>query len=65
VFGVGDLHGQNGYPTNNANTFSQRAQMTLGLRSPPGPNPGPLTPPGQPTAARNKAQIAGGGSLVR
>jgi hypothetical protein len=32
--------------------------VTLGLRPPPGPKPGPFIPPGQPTAARNKAQIA-------
>ena len=49
---------KDGYSTSNANTFSQQAQVTLGLRPPPGPNPGPLTPPGQPTAAQNKAQIA-------
>jgi hypothetical protein len=50
--------GKNGYRTNNANTFSQQAQVTLGLRPPPGPDPGPFTPPGQPTAAQNKTQIA-------
>jgi len=49
---------KNGYRTSNANTFAEQAQVTLGLRPPPGPNPGPLTPPGQPTAAQNKAQIA-------
>jgi hypothetical protein len=49
---------KDGYSTSNANTFSQQAQVTLGLRPPPGPNPGPLTPPGQPTAAQNKTQIA-------
>ncbi|MGH3204365.1 MAG: hypothetical protein ACRDP5_20285 [Streptosporangiaceae bacterium] len=49
---------KNGYRTSNANTFSQQAQVTLGLRPPPGPNPGPFTPSGQPTAAQNKAQIA-------
>jgi len=49
---------KNGYQTSNANTFSQQAQVTLGLRSPPGPNPGPFTQPGQPTAAQNKTQIA-------
>ena len=32
--------------------------MTLGLRPSPGKFSGPLTPPGQPTAAQNKAQIA-------
>jgi hypothetical protein len=49
---------KNGYRTSNANTFSQQAQVTLGLRPPPGPNPGLFTPPGPPTAAQNQAQIA-------
>ncbi len=49
---------KDGYSTSNANTFSQQALVTLGLRPPPGKNPGLLTPPGQPTAAQNKAQIA-------
>ena len=49
---------KDGYSTSNANTFSQQAQVTLGLRPAPGKNPGPLTPPGQPTAAQNQAQIA-------
>ena len=49
---------KDGYSTSNANTFSQQAQVTLGLRPPPGKNPAPLTPPGQPTAAQNQAQIA-------
>jgi hypothetical protein len=47
-----------GYRTSNANTFSQQAQVTLGLRPPPGPAPATFNPPGQPTAAQNKAQIA-------
>ena len=47
-----------GYRTSNANTFSQQALVTLGLRPPPGPANGPFTPPGQPTAAQDKAQIA-------
>jgi hypothetical protein len=47
-----------GYRTSNANDFSQQAQVTLGLRPPPGPAPATFTPPGQPTAAQNKAQIA-------
>jgi hypothetical protein len=46
---------RDGYSTSNANTFSQQAQVTLGLRSIPGKNPGP---PAQPTAAQNQAQIA-------
>jgi hypothetical protein len=46
---------KNGYRTNNAETFSQQAQVTLGLRPSPGKIPGP---PSQPTAAQNKAQIA-------
>jgi hypothetical protein len=49
---------KNGYHTSNAITFSQQALVTLGLRPPPGPNPGRLAPPGQPTAAQNKTQIA-------
>ncbi len=49
---------KDGYSTSNAQTFSQQALVTLGLRPPPGKNPGTLTPPGQPTAAQNKAQIA-------
>jgi hypothetical protein len=47
-----------GYRTSNANTFSEQAQVTLGLRPPPGPATGTFAPPGQPTAAQNKAQIA-------
>jgi hypothetical protein len=46
-----------GYRTSNANTFSQQALVTLGLRPPPGPATA-FTPAGQPTAAQNKAQIA-------
>jgi hypothetical protein len=46
-----------GYRASNANTFSQQAQVTLGLRPPPGPATA-FTPPSQPTAAQNKAQIA-------
>jgi hypothetical protein len=50
---------KNGYSTSNANTFSQQAQVTLGLRPPPGPaGQNPSGPPGAPTAAQNKAQIA-------
>ena len=49
---------KDGYSTSNANTFSQQAEMTLGLRPSPGKFSGPLTPPGQPTAAQNQAQIA-------
>ena len=48
---------KDGYSTSNANTFSQQAEVTLGLRPSPGKNPGP-GPPGQPTAAQNQAQIA-------
>jgi hypothetical protein len=47
-----------GYRTSNANDFSEQAQVTLGLRPPPGPATGTFTPPSQPTAAQNKAQIA-------
>ena len=46
---------KDGYSTSNANTFSQQAEVTLGLRPSRGKNPGP---PGQPTAAQNQAQIA-------
>ncbi len=50
---------KNGYSTSNANTFSQQAQVTLGLRPPPGPaGQNPSGPPGAPTSAQNKAQIA-------
>ncbi len=49
---------KDGYSTSNADTFSQQALVTLGLRPSPGKNPGPPGPPGQPTAAQNQAQIA-------
>ena len=45
-----------GFHAADAETFSQQAEETLGLRPPPGQNPTSL--PGQPTAAENKAQIA-------
>jgi hypothetical protein len=45
-----------GFHTSDAITFSQQAEEMLGLRSVPGQNPN--GPPGQPTAAQNKTQIA-------
>ncbi len=45
-----------GFHTSDAITFSQQAEEMLGLRSTPGQNPN--SPPGQPTAAQNKTQIA-------
>lgn len=47
-----------GYRTSSPLTFSEQALVTLGLRSPPGPASVPANPPGQLTAAQNKAQIA-------
>jgi hypothetical protein len=47
---------KNGFSSSDADTFSQQAQVTLGLRPPPGQNP--VGPPGAPTAAQNKTQIA-------
>jgi hypothetical protein len=47
---------RNGFSSSDADTFSQQAQVTLGLRSAPGQNPS--GPPGAPTAAQNQAQIA-------
>jgi hypothetical protein len=47
-----------GFHSSDANTFSQQAQVTLGLRPPPGPATQNPTPPGTPTAAQDKAQIA-------
>jgi hypothetical protein len=45
-----------GFHSADANTFSQQAQEMLGQRLVPGQNPN--GPPGQPTAAQNKEQIA-------
>jgi hypothetical protein len=45
-----------GFHTSDAITFAQQAEEMLGLRSTPGQNP--TGPPGQPTAAQNKTQIA-------
>jgi hypothetical protein len=45
-----------GFSSSNADAFSQQAQVTLGQRLAPGQNPS--GPPGAPTAAQNKAQIA-------
>jgi len=47
---------RNGFSSSDADTFSQQAEVTLGLRPPPGQNP--VGPPGTPTAAQNSAQIA-------
>ena len=47
---------KHGFSSPDADTFSQQAQVTLGLRPPPGQNP--VGPPGAPTAAQNQAQIA-------
>ena len=45
-----------GFNSSDANTFSQLAEIMLGQRPPPGQNP--TGPPGTPTAAQNKTQIA-------
>ena len=45
-----------GFHASDAETFSQQAEIMLGQRSAPGQNPS--SPPGQPTAAQNKTQIA-------
>ena len=47
---------RNGFSSSDADTFSQQALVTLGLRSAPGQNPS--GPPGAPTSAQNQAQIA-------
>ena len=44
------------FHSSDANTFSQQAEIMLGQRTAPGQNP--AGPPGQPTAAQNKTQIA-------
>ncbi len=46
--------GKNGYVTADADAFAQQQQVNLGLR----PGPGATSPPGPPTAAQNKAEIA-------
>jgi hypothetical protein len=46
----------NGFSSSDADTFSQQALVTLGLRPAPGQNPS--GPPGAPTSAQNQAQIA-------
>ena len=45
-----------GLHSSDAETFSQQAQIMLGQRTAPGQNP--TGPPGQPTAAQNRTQIA-------
>src|SRR5215469_3255721 len=47
---------RNGFSSSDADTFSQQAEVTLGLRPTPGQNT--VGPPGAPTAAQNSAQIA-------
>lgn len=47
-----------GFHSSDAIAFAQQAQVTLGLRSPPGPATQNPTPPSAPTAAQNNAQIA-------
>jgi hypothetical protein len=47
---------RNGFSSPDADTFALQAQVTLGLRATPGQNPS--GPPGPPTAAQNKTQIA-------
>ena len=47
---------KNGFSSSDADTFSQQALVNLGLSPPPGQNP--VGPPGAPTAAQNRAQIA-------
>jgi hypothetical protein len=47
---------RNGFSSSDADTFSQQAQVTLGLRPAAGQNPS--GPPGAPTAAQNQQQIA-------
>ena len=47
---------KNGFSSSDADTFSQQAEVTLGLRPPSGQNQ--VSPPGAPTAAQNSAQIA-------
>jgi len=47
---------KNGFSSPDANTFAQQELVTLGLRATPGQNPS--GPPGAPTAAQNKTQIA-------
>jgi len=47
---------RNGFSSSDADTFSQQALVTLGLRPAPGQNPS--GPPGAPTPAQNQAQIA-------
>jgi hypothetical protein len=45
-----------GFHSSDAETFSQQAEIMLGQRTAPGQNP--TGPPGQPTAAQNRMQIA-------
>ena len=45
-----------GFHSADADTFSQQAEIMLGQRPAPGQNP--TGPPGQPTAAQNRTQIA-------
>jgi hypothetical protein len=47
---------RNGFSSSDADTFSQQALVTLGLRPAPGQNPS--GPPGAPTPAQNQAQVA-------
>ena len=47
---------RNGFSSSDANTFSQQALVTLGLRPAPGQNVS--GPPGAPAPAQNQAQIA-------
>ena len=47
---------KNGFSSSDADTFSQQAQVMLGQRASPGQTS--TGPPGQPTAAQNKTQIA-------
>jgi len=47
---------KNGFSSADADTFAQQAQVMLGQRPAPGQNP--AAPPGPPTAAQDKAQIA-------
>ena len=47
---------RNGYRSSDADTFSQQAQINLGLRSAPGQSPS--GPPSAPTTAQNRTQIA-------
>jgi hypothetical protein len=45
-----------GFHSSDADTFAQQAQIMLGQRTAPGQNP--TAPPGQPTAAQSRTQIA-------